>query len=350
MHVGFPDYDTKNYATLPDHYYDDVELVPHSFNKNVKTLDDFEKWKNGPVLDDKRNRPTVLDVSYDASLIETIDREQYVIEKFTMDASDLEQILFYKITPNDNNVIHNAVLVIPGSGHQGALDVLGEPSEYSDVYYQDGFAKHLVNEGYVVYVIELRGWGERQIDVGSGCDSARYDEKSTCTGLAFYNHLTHVGIDLHDIQTDEITQILAYIHSQDDIDKIAVAGLSLGGFHTVVQGIVNSDHIDALVVASGTGSLLHAPISKFLPPSNGYLLCCDTVDKLITVAPMPLYVSFGTQEGTISGREASTGYTEEILTGAYKLHNMSENFTYHLHDGGHEYHVPSIINFLAKHL
>ena len=178
----------------------------------------------------------------------------------------------------------------------------------------------------------------------------RYDEKSTCTGLAFYNHLTHVGIDLHDIQTDEITQILAYIHSQDDIDKIAVAGLSLGGFHTVVQGIVNSDHIDALVVASGTGSLLHAPISKFLPPSNGYLLCCDTVDKLITVAPMPLYVSFGTQEGTISGREASTGYTEEILTGAYKLHNMSENFTYHLHDGGHEYHVPSIINFLAKHL
>ena len=89
---------------------------------------------------------------------------------------------------------------------------------------------------YVVYVIELRGWGERQIDVGSGCDSARYDEKSTCTGLAFYNHLTHVGIDLHDIQTDEITQILAYIHSQDDIDKIAVAGLSLGGFHTVVQG------------------------------------------------------------------------------------------------------------------
>ena len=125
--VGFPDYDTKNYATLPDHYYDDVELVPHSFNKNVKTLDDFEKWKNGPVLDDKRNRPTVLDVSYDASLIETIDREQYVIEKFTMDASDLEQILFYKITPNDNNVIHNAVLVIPGSGHQGALDVLGEP-------------------------------------------------------------------------------------------------------------------------------------------------------------------------------------------------------------------------------
>ena len=77
-----------------------------------------------------------------ASLIETIDREQYVIEKFTMDASDLEQILFYKITPNDNNVIHNAVLVIPGSGHQ-ALDVLGEPSEYSDVYYQDGFAKNI---------------------------------------------------------------------------------------------------------------------------------------------------------------------------------------------------------------
>ena len=74
------------------------------------------------------------------------------------------------------------------------------------------------------------------------------------------------------------------------------------------------------------------------------------VDKLITIAPMPLYVSFGTKEGTLYGWEASTGYTGDVLTGAYKLHNMSENFTYHLHNGAHEYHMPSVINFLAKHL
>ena len=348
--TGFPDYDIKNYATLPDHYYDNVDLVPHTFNKHVETLNDFEKWKNGPVVDDERDRSTVSNVVHDATLIENINREQYVIEKFIMNASDLEKIIFYKISPNDNNTIHDAVFVIPGSGHQGALDVLGEPSEYSDVYYQDDIAIHLVNEGYIVYVIELRGWGERQIDVGSGCDTARQDEQSTCTGFAFYNHLKHIGIDLNDIQADEITQVLAYIESQDDIDKIAVAGLSLGASHTISQGIINGNYIDALVVASGTGSLLHAPLSKFQGPTDGHLLCCDTVDKLITVAPMPLYVSFGSEEVSIFGWEASTGYTGKILTDVYKLHEMSENFMYYVHDGSHAYHIPSVIDFLDKHL
>ena len=348
--TGFPDYDVKNYATLPDHYYDNIDLVPHTFNKHVKTLNDFEKWKNGPVIDDERDRPTVPNVVHDATLIENINREQYIIEKFIMNASDLEKIIFYKVSPNDNKTIHDAVFVIPGTGNQGALDVLGESSEYSDVYYHDEIAIHLVNEGYIVYVIELRGWGERQIDVGSGCDKARQDEQSTCTGLVFYNHLKHIGIDLHDIQTDEITQVLAYIESQDDIDKIAVAGLSLGGVHTISQGVINGDYIDALVVASGPGSLLHSPLSKFNGPTDGYLLCCDTVDKLITVAPMSLYVSFGSKEDARFGWEASTGYTGKILTDVYKLHEMSENFTYYLHDGRHEYHIPSVIDFLDKHL
>ena len=96
------------------------------------------------------------------------------LSKFTMHTFYPDDIIFYKLTPSitsDQQSARGAVLVIPGSGNQGARDVLGEPSHLSSYYYQEEIARHLVMEGYTVYTIELHGYAERELDIGQACNS-----------------------------------------------------------------------------------------------------------------------------------------------------------------------------------
>ena len=223
-----------HYAWLPEYYYDMSNMsLLHSYG-NIESVEDFEIWASNPngILHKYKDRPTVLDVPADirASVIEVSERPGYTLTKFSMHTFfDPEIIIFYELLPDieDHETGYNAVLIIPGTGHQGALDVLGEDGQWSWAYYQDGVARDLAHEGYAVYVIELRGYGERAIDVGVACNSDPVD--AACSSVAVESKLSALGISMSDIRTDEITQILSHIESKQYVQNVAVAGLSLGG-------------------------------------------------------------------------------------------------------------------------
>ena len=75
------------------------------------------------------------------------------------------------------------------------------------------------------------------------------------------NRLAMYGISLSAIQADEITQVLAHMVYDEQAEEIAVVGLSLGAGHAASQAIINSDVVDAVVVASGVASHVNSPIS-----------------------------------------------------------------------------------------
>ena len=54
---------------LPQYYYEDLDALPHTYNKNVETLEDFHEWKHGPVIDEYRVRPTIHQVPHDATMV-----------------------------------------------------------------------------------------------------------------------------------------------------------------------------------------------------------------------------------------------------------------------------------------
>ncbi len=336
---------------LPSYYYDGLDVLPHTFDKNVKTLDDFYKWKNGPILDGYRDRPTIHQVSHNYTMVLSEERDGYTLDKFTMQTFYPDNIIFYKLTPPPTIAKKaGAVLVIPGSGNQGARDVLGEPSPISPYYYQGEIAKRLVIEGYNVYTIELHGYGEREFNVGHACISKiKKDWLLICSARQLDNRLNMYGIDLHTIHTDEITQILAHIVYDEGTEDIAVVGLSLGAGYAMSQAIINTDAVDAVVVASGLGSNVNSPISH-QTLGRGQFLCCDTNDRAATIAPKPMYVSYGKNEIGMLGWEANTNHTGNFLKNVYGLHGAEDNLYYHVHDGIHEYHVESVIDFLKTHI
>ena len=341
-----------DYAWLPDHYTADIEDPPHSYAKNVETLGDFYEWRERPdgVLAGYRDRPDVHDVTeYAAELVESRETSGYTLNKLAMPAFfDPETITFYELLPGTEQSRYNAVLVIPGSGHQGALDVLGEPGPWKGYYYQDGIAKLLAEEGYAVYVVELRGYGERAMDVGMACNTIGHP--TTCSSFAVENKMSAFGIDMNDLRTDEITQVLAYAESRSYIDKIAVAGLSLGANLAANQAIISGDVVDAAVMASGIVSVLYSPLNMEAGPSYYQSSCCDTLDHIATIAPMPVYLSYGKQESGGFRWNAEGGFTNEFFVDVYALHKESDNLHYFVHDGKHEYHVPSVLDFLDTHV
>ena len=337
-------------VSIPEYYYTDVDILAHAYKKHVKTLDDFYIWKNGSILDKYSSYPTTHEMSSVATLIDTKNRTGYTLNKYIMSSLNPDIIIFYEMIPDDNKKIHNAIFVIPGSGNQGARDVLGEPSPFSEHYYHDNIGQHLVKEGYVVYTMELRGYGERVIDVGSACDLRPvFDTLITCEGLALRNAISLYGKSIDTFHNNDLTQVLAYIDSREYIDKIAVSGLSLGADLAIDQTIINNDIISAVVLASGTGSLVNFPTyAEFAGYSS--LLCCDRTDIIATISPKPMYVSFGQKEVGLLGWEAQTGYRGNFLNDVYALHDAKNNFYYHVHDFEHAYHIPTVIDFLSNHM
>ena len=294
-----------------------------------------------------------MSADIEPEVVAVYERMGYTLTKFSMQSFfDPEMAIFYEIIPNpepenggnNDGKIYDAVFIIPGSGHTGALDVLGEDGPWMSHYYQHEVAQDIARGGYATYVIELRGYGERDIDAGNGC---RADDLICSSALATAK-LGSLGISMNDLRTDEITQILAWIDSRPYTNNIAVAGLSLGGALALEQAIVNADVIDAVVIASGIGSKLHSPLSMG-GTERDMTHCCDVSDYAVTIAPMPAYVSYGLKD-TETLWEIDTAHTANMMADAYDLHNKSENFWYVVHEGGHVYDTESVLDFLKIHI
>ena len=350
--LGTADRAEIEYVWLPDSYTARVEPPPHSYAENVETLEDFYDWKGTPggVLAIYEGRPTTREVPHDSTeTVEVHSRDGYTLSKITMPSVFADEtVIFYELLPDTNSVQYNAVFLIPGTGHGGALDVLGEPGPHDQEYYQDGMAQTLAKAGYATYVIELLSYGERAIYVGSAC--GKVERSLDCSPIAVLNKLTAFGIDIADVWTDETTQVLAYIESRPYTRDVAVGGLSLGGALASNQAIINGDVVDAVVMAGRITSQIHSPLATSEPDPN-IVYRCDVTDIVATIAPMPAYTSVGTQEGSVILRwEAEEGYGASFLSEVYRLHNMSENYRNVVHDGGHVYHSETVLEFLNAHL
>ena len=191
---------------IPDIYT--KESLSLSFEKNVNTKNDFDNWKKNLIskFQELHNIPDLEQIRI--SEIEKISLEthdNYTITKFSTKAQDDDPILFYQLVPNEIKKNTPTVFVIPGSGNQGARDVCNIPSKNSKFYYQNEIGVKLVNEGYIVYVIENRGWGERTINTNL-CDEL----DPFCSGEVLERQIKNLGFDLVTLQIIDIPSSESY--------------------------------------------------------------------------------------------------------------------------------------------
>jgi dienelactone hydrolase len=330
---------------IPNFYEENILLL--NFEKNVKDKGDFVEWKSLiykkfiEIYDFKNiDKPALKNVKVES----TKNIDSNILTKFSAKAFDGDEIIFYELKPNYQFESLQTVFIIPGSGNQGAADVLGLDTKYKDYFYHKNIGKKLVNEGYVVYVIENRGWGERTIDAGLHCDELNV----YCSGNVLSRHLSNSGKDLFKLQISDSLQVFDFIKNKKyvDSDNIAVMGLSLGGGIVQGMGIIQSD-IKSIVIASGLVSYDKVGGTGITP---GMLEFFDFPDLVASLAPKPVYLSWGEYEKSNFRFEVETSYSANIVKKAYSIMNAEQNIVVIFHNDefnqGHTFDVNSIIRFL----
>tara|TARA_Y100000996_G_scaffold368675_1_gene315197 strand:+ start:1268 stop:2446 length:1179 start_codon:yes stop_codon:yes gene_type:complete len=337
---------------IPDIYQKDVKLF--GFEENVQVKNDFSPWKNELLqkFQEYQNIPNFDDIELSNVLLVKEERlENYKITKFSTNAQDNDKIIFYELIPENENKMDSCesrncfptVLIIPGSGNQGAKDVINAQGELSPYYYHKGIGEKLVKLGYVVFVIENRGWGERLTHTQMNCE----DPDIFCSGNKLHKHLMNLGYDQFSLQVIDTIQVFKHIQSLEYVntEKISVAGLSLGGPVAVSVSSL-APNVHSTIAASGI-------ISQQMTGGGsnpGALKYYDQPDIVASLAPNPLYLSWGINEKSEFGHEAEKLYSASLIKKAYKLFDEEDNLEIIIHDDefnqGHTFEINSLIKFL----
>ena len=338
---------------IPEIYERQVLML--SFEKNVSSKQDFTPWKTELI----KKFQNIFEIpNYDDIILTPVEKisgdeyDEYLLNKYSTSAQDGDKIIFYELKPKNDTKItscedkscYSTVLIIPGSGNQGALDVINQPSQYSSYYYHKGIGEKLVKSGYVVFVIENRGWGERGLDVKMNCEQPDI----YCSGNELHRHLFNLGYNQYSLQVIDTMQLLKHIHNLDYVnnEKIAIAGLSLGGPVSVAVSNI-SPNVSSTVAASGVTSKYQTGGSGVTP---GMLKYFDHPDLAAALSPKPLYLSWGLNEKVEFGYEANNQYSAKIINNSYKLLDAEEKLVIIIHDeqfnSGHTFEITSLIDFV----
>ena len=322
-----------------------------SFDKQVKQKEDFDKWKQTVIskFQEIHKIPTLSSIRlFPTEKIFTKKRENYVVTKYSTKAQDGDLIFFYELLPHKIKENNPTLFIVPGSGNQGARDVIDMPSEFSKYYYQQGIGDKIANEGYIVYVIENRGWGERTIDAGTLCK----ESDVFGSGEILERQLKNLGYDLINLQIIDTLQIFKSIQSVShvNLDNMFILGITHGG-KIALRSSLFLPELKGAMIASSLFSTEH-----FGTKGNGYthglLKYFDNPDLAATISPKPLYLSWGLNENFPHGLEAKTSYSANLIKKSYSLFGLEKNLTIITHNqtinSGHTIDESSILNFLRK--
>ena len=121
---------------IPDFYQ--KNLLVMSFEKNVKDENDFEKWSSSisKKFIEMYNLQEINEHELKDIKIEFVEKNNSnILTKFSAKAFDDDKIIFYELKPNKQFDSLQTVLIVPGSGNQGAADVLDLDNMYKDYFY-----------------------------------------------------------------------------------------------------------------------------------------------------------------------------------------------------------------------
>ena len=323
------------YAFLDPSWYEGVDLLPASYENNVRTAADFEAWRQGFIDPSLRAH---LHSPAEVAVTSSEGRGGYTLNRLLVDGP----LVVWEALPDSPN--GKAVVVIPGNGHQGARDVMGVQSEWSYAYYHGAIGARLAEAGYAVYAPELLGWGERRVDVGSACSGPGVGA-TTCSFDVFSSSLAAYGISIGSIHLNESAKAVSYAASKHG--RVAVAGLSNGCNGAAHTALANPGGVGAVVLASCIGRSHGWPMGAHATGA-GQNLHAEPVDTVRALAPLPLYVSYGSQELGLYLYEVEHGDVRRMVSEAYDLVGASDSFEYVVHGGGHGYDHGSVLAFLDR--
>jgi dienelactone hydrolase len=277
------------------HLYDPSQ-APFKFN--AADRQEAELWQISvrQALMQQIGFQDLLEVPFDAQLIEEVDKGDYMRQKIILRSGPDMLMPVYLLIPKGASGLLPTVIAYHGHGY-GVKDIVGLYEDGRERSNPEGYQKHfaveLVHRGFLVAAPEISGFGERQTDFSYlDRDLGQEIPNSTCThtaALAFHLGGSVVGLRVHDS-----LRLVDYLTTRPDVDPAALGamGISGGGLATFFSTCIDP-RIRACVVSgyfcTFQDSILamHHCLCNFVP---GLARFGEMYDLAGLIAPRPMLV------------------------------------------------------------
>lgn len=316
-------------------------ILELSYKRMVSRREDVPNWR-GALLGRLRESLAVSSLFSQSDcpkfqVMTTKKTEEFQQTKISFPAFYGDTVIAYLLIPNVSSEKRPGLVVIPGHG-VGARGAIGEIRDY-----QRGIAKILVKAGYVVVVPELITYGERSILTGDVTDDH----------VRYGNYSLQLGRPLIALQLAEVLQSKCILQGlpETNKDKIGVVGISMGGRLAFLAAAIDLD-VKVAVVASGLGSSLEVEKGYGDPHDEipALLTYADYTDLAALVAPRPMLLQYGEKERGPYWYEARNKISYNSIRVVYEMLGKQSNLVLDIHEAGHTYNLPKVIEFLKSYL
>jgi dienelactone hydrolase len=281
---------------------------------------------------------------------------QPIVQPLPFDEPGIQRyVVLFRSEPNSAVIAHLLVperpngaglLCLHGHGYKygETLGLYGGDRAQQRLMEQANYAYTLeaARRGYVALTPELRGFGDR-------ADPPR-PPKDMCDANFF--RATHFGQTLVGLNLCDLRAALDVLQSRPEVDpdRLGCLGLSTGGRMTMYLSALD-DRIK-VAVPSGCLNTFAERLSigsscgtQFLP---GLLNICDTPEIFGLIAPRPLLIEHGADDGTSPELYAMHAY--ERLRTIYRAAGAGERLALDIFPGGHRWNGQAAWEWLERWL
>ncbi len=269
-----------------------------------------------------------------AEKIHSIDRGQYVEEKYALDVGQPVPAPMYALVPKTPPP-YKPIMVFHGHNPSGQYILGNYPDEAIAQEMRaidNNYAQALAEAGYLVCAVEQRGFGERVTNQLSGGNQGR-----SCRHLAF-EYLLQGGTLLGERCWDGMVAI-SYVKQRPDVvpDALGCTGNSGGGTTTLWLSTIE-DRITTVVVSCYFCAFKQSILGMEHCECNyvpGILELAEMGDLTALIAPRPIRIIAGEQDPIFPLPGVKQEF--ETLKQAYALWDVSERASLTVHPGAHAY-------------
>ena len=327
---------------------------------------DLEGWKaegRAKILALMSYRPEA--VTPRPRVLDRVDRGDYILERLTFGTTPDLEVPGYFFIPKRAKFPVPAVVALHDHGgfyywgKEKLVETEGEHpmlAAYRQEYY-DGvsFPATLAQRGYAVIVIDMFYHGERRLVLDEDLENHANDrskveaeetikkinQRAGNSEAVVLRNILHSGFTWGGVLAWDDIRTLDYLQTRPEVDpnRIACAGLSMGGWRTVFLTALDP-RIKAACVVGWMTSFLHliphheiyTVPSAMIPGLLDYL---DYPDIATLAMPRPLLVVHGNQD-TLFPREGVMAAID-TLRKSYQAIGQPEHFNTLIFDGPHKF-------------
>lgn len=227
------------------------------------------------------------------------------------------------------------------NGHGGSCMRALLPQDEGE--YHKRFPLELVQQGYLVLVPELAGFGE--------VIKQDYKERELAGCYALTTQLQLMGISMGGLRCLQAMRGLDWLMAGNTVEKVAVSGISGGGLVSMLMCALDQ-RLDAGVVFCYANTFYHSVmamrhcVDNYMPAILADV--GEIADILALAAPMPMLISGGEKDDIFPVGATRQAFADvQAVYGAMKAYNSVE---LEIFKGGHELSTAQVFNFLQRAL